>query len=138
MLTGTARACTSSHLCSSRSARACNRAVPTCSAMRTRAADVEQERARSVLAAEHLRAAGLRCEVVSVGSTPTALSAQQLDGVTEVRAGVYVFFDLVMAGTTVCGLDEIALSVLTTVIGHQPERGWIMIDAGWCPITVVS
>ena len=95
----------------------------------------EQERARSVLAAERLRAAGLRCEVVSVGSTPTALSAQQLDGVTEVRAGVYVFFDLVMAGTTVCGLDEIALSVLTTVIGHQPERGWIMIDAGWMALS---
>jgi D-serine deaminase-like pyridoxal phosphate-dependent protein len=95
----------------------------------------EQERARSVLAAECLRAAGLRCEVVSVGSTPTALSAQQLDGVTEVRAGVYVFFDLVMAGTTVCGLDEIALSVLTTVIGHQPERGWIMIDAGWMALS---
>ena len=50
---------------------------------------------------------------------------------TEVRAGVYVFFDLVMAGTGVCGLDEIALSVLTTVIGHQPERGWVLVDAGW-------
>ena len=62
----------------------------------------EQERRLSVRAAERLRAAGLPCPEVSVGSTPTALSAQSLDGVTEVRAGVYVFFDLVMANVGVC------------------------------------
>lgn len=95
----------------------------------------EQERARSVRAAERLRAADLPCDVVSIGSTPTALSAPQLQGVTEVRAGVYVFFDLVMAGTSVCRLDEIALSVLTTVIGHRPERGWIIVDAGWMALS---
>ena len=95
----------------------------------------EQERARSVRGAERLRAAGLPCEVVSIGSTPTALSAQQLQGITEVRAGVYVFFDLVMAGTSVCALDEIALSVLTTVIGHQPEHGWLIVDAGWMALS---
>ncbi|MEO8124096.1 MAG: alanine racemase [Burkholderiales bacterium] len=95
----------------------------------------EQERARSVRAAERLRLAGLPCDVVSIGSTPTALSAPQLQGVTEVRAGVYVFFDLVMAGTSVCSLDEIALSVLTTVIGHQLERGWIIVDAGWMALS---
>ena len=49
-----------------------------------------------------LRADGLDCPVVSVGSTPTACAAEQLDGVTEVRAGVYVFFDLVMANIGVC------------------------------------
>ncbi len=91
----------------------------------------EQERAGCVRAAERLRAAGLPCPVVSVGSTPTALSAQQLAGVTEVRAGVYVFFDLVMANVGVCTYDDIALSVLTTVIGHQTDRGWAIVDAGW-------
>ena len=95
----------------------------------------EQERARTVRAADRLRSAGLPCEVVSIGSTPTALSARQLQGVTEVRAGVYVFFDLVMEGTSVCSLDEIALSVLTTVIGHQPDRGWIIVDAGWMALS---
>src|SRR5690606_24358386 len=58
-------------------------------------AAAEQERAGTVRAAERLRQADLPCPVVSVGSTPTALSAQSLEGVTEVRAGVYVFFDLV-------------------------------------------
>jgi D-serine deaminase-like pyridoxal phosphate-dependent protein len=51
--------------------------------------------------------------------------------VTEVRAGVYMFFDLVMAGLGVCTLDDIAVSVLATVIGHQPAKGWIITDAGW-------
>jgi threo-3-hydroxy-D-aspartate ammonia-lyase len=91
----------------------------------------EQERSRAVRAAERLRAAGLSCPEVSVGSTPTALSCAGAEGVTEVRAGVYVFFDLVMVNVGVCGLDDIALSVLTTVIGHQPDKGWAIVDAGW-------
>ncbi|WP_423381977.1 DSD1 family PLP-dependent enzyme [Burkholderia sp. LMG 32019] len=95
------------------------------------AAIAEQERSRTVRAAERLRAAGLPCPVVSIGSTPTALAAQHLDGVTEVRAGVYVMFDLVMHNIGVCDLSDIALSVLTTVIGHQEEKGWAIVDAGW-------
>jgi threo-3-hydroxy-D-aspartate ammonia-lyase len=91
----------------------------------------EQERAACVRAAERLRGAGLPCAEVSVGSTPTALAAAKLDGVTEVRAGVYVFFDLVMANVGVCGPQDVALSVLTTVIGHQPDKGWVIVDAGW-------
>ncbi|MGM0987475.1 MAG: DSD1 family PLP-dependent enzyme [Pseudomonadota bacterium] len=91
----------------------------------------EQERAGAVRATQRLRDAGLSCPVVSVGSTPTALSAEHLDGVTEVRAGVYVFFDLVMHNVGVCTVDDIALSVLTTVIGHQEEKGWAIVDAGW-------
>jgi len=91
----------------------------------------EQERYICVSAAQRIRAAGLACPQVSIGSTPTALSAQSLEGVTEVRAGVYVFFDLVMHNIGVCRADELALSVLTTVIGHQPDKGWIITDAGW-------
>ncbi|AUO46103.1 DSD1 family PLP-dependent enzyme [Pseudomonas ogarae] len=91
----------------------------------------EQERHLCVSAAQRIRAAGLTCPEVSIGSTPTALSAQSLEGATEVRAGVYVFFDLVMHNIGVCHADELALSVLTTVIGHQPDKGWIITDAGW-------
>ncbi|WP_163021604.1 alanine racemase, partial [Pseudomonas viridiflava] len=91
----------------------------------------EQERSLFVSAAGRIRNAGLPCPEVSIGSTPTALSAQSLEGVTEVRAGVYVFFDLVMHNIGVCAADELALSVLTTVIGHQQDKGWIIVDAGW-------
>jgi D-serine deaminase-like pyridoxal phosphate-dependent protein len=91
----------------------------------------ERERAAAVGCAAVLRDAGLPVPVVSVGSTPTAHFARDLTGVTEVRAGVFVFFDLVMAGLDVCTVDDIALSVLATVIGHQPDKGWILVDAGW-------
>lgn len=102
-----------------------------CASVEAIRAMAEQERAAVVHAAQRLRAAGLACPVVSVGSTPTALFAEQLEGVTEVRAGVFVFFDLVMAGLNVCRVDDIALSVLATVIGHQREKGWTILDAGW-------
>jgi len=90
-----------------------------------------KERDSVVAAASRLRAAGFAAPVVSVGSTPTATYAQDLAGVTEVRAGVFVFFDLVMAGIGVCRVEDIALSVLGTVIGHQRDKGWILTDAGW-------
>jgi D-serine deaminase-like pyridoxal phosphate-dependent protein len=95
----------------------------------------EQERMAVVHCAERLAAAGLPCPIVSVGSTPTATFAETLAGVTEVRAGVFVFFDLVMAGLGVCSIDDIAISVLTTVLGHQPEKGWIITDAGWMALS---
>lgn len=91
----------------------------------------EQERSLCVRAAVRLREAGIACPEVSIGSTPTALAAQSLEGVTEVRAGVYVFFDLVMSNVGVCTPYNVALSVLTTVIGHQADKGWVIVDAGW-------
>ena len=95
----------------------------------------EQERDAAVRSAEVLRKAQLPCPIVSVGSTPTAHFARHLDGVTEVRAGVFVFFDLVQAGIGVCQTEDIALSVMATVIGHQKEKGWILTDGGWMSLS---
>ncbi len=95
----------------------------------------EKERSGAVHAAQRLREAGFEAPVVSVGSTPTAHFAARLDGVTEVRAGVFVFFDLVMAGIGVCRPEDIALSVLTTVNGHRADRGWTLVDAGWMALS---
>lgn len=36
-----------------------------------------------------------------------------------------------MAGLGICQVDDIALSVLCTVIGHQHDKGWVITDAGW-------
>ena len=102
-----------------------------CRTQQEREAFAEQERSRCVSAAQALRQAGHPCPIVSVGSTPTALAAKHLDGVTEVRAGVYVFFDLVIAGIGSCRQDEIAISVLCSVIGHQGDKGWLITDGGW-------
>ncbi len=95
----------------------------------------EQERDAAVRSAEVLRMAQLPCPIVSVGSTPTAHFARHLDGVTEVRAGVFVFFDLVQAGIGVCRTEDIALSVMATVIGHQKDKGWILTDGGWMSLS---
>lgn len=99
------------------------------------AASADLERVRILEAAAALRGAGLPCPVVSVGSTPTALNARSYEGVTEVRAGVYMFFDLVQAGIGVCGVADIAVSVLATVIGHQRDKNWIITDAGWMALS---
>lgn len=98
-------------------------------------AAAENERATTVNAAKALREHGHACPVVSVGSTPTAHFAQNLEGVTEVRAGVYMFFDLVQHGVGVCSLDDLAISVLATVIGAKPEKGWVLVDAGWMALS---
>ncbi len=91
----------------------------------------DTERGSLALAAEALRAASLPCPVLSAGSTPTAFAPAGAGGITEVRAGVFVFFDLVMAGIGVCSLDDLALSVVVTVIGHRRDKGWVMTDGGW-------
>ena len=95
----------------------------------------KKERDAAVHSAARLRDHGIPCFMVSVGSTPTAIFADNLSGVTELRAGVYMFYDLVMAGLNVCTLDEIALSVLVTVIGHQKQKGWIITDGGWASLS---
>ena len=85
--------------------------------------------------AEALRASNLPCGVVSIGSTPTAFFLNETDGVTEIRAGVFQFFDLYQAGVGVCSIDAISLSVLTTVIGYQNARQWTITDSGWMALS---
>lgn len=90
----------------------------------------EQERQAIVGAAEKLRAAGIPCPIVSGGSTPTAVHSRSFDGITEMRPGVYVFNDLDQEFIGSCGTDDLALSVLASVIGHYPHRNQLLIDAG--------
>lgn len=93
------------------------------------------EREALLAAAARLEAAGFACAVRSAGSTPTAFFADGADGLTEIRAGVYMFEDLVMAGLGVCGIDDIALSVMVSVIGRRPDKGIILTDGGWMALS---
>lgn len=95
----------------------------------------ENERSGAVFMAETLREAGLPCPIVSIGSTPTSLCSASMEGITEVRSGVYAFFDLVQAGIGVCAVEDIALSVLTTVIGRRDDKGWVLTDGGWMALS---
>jgi D-serine deaminase-like pyridoxal phosphate-dependent protein len=90
----------------------------------------EEERAGVVRAAERLREAGHRVDIVSVGSTPTALHAKHLTGVTEMRPGVYLFFDLFQLGLGMCGREDLAVGVLASVTGHRVARKQLLLDAG--------
>src|SRR5204863_479086 len=48
----------------------------------------------------------------------------------EVRPGNYVFFDAFQATIGSCSMDDVAVSVLTTVVGCYPERNALIVDAG--------
>jgi len=86
------------------------------------------ERDGVVRAAQRLREAGHHAPIVSMGSSPTALHAESLSGVTEIRAGVYMFGDLFQAEIATHGIDDIAVTVLASVIGRRP--GQVLVDAG--------
>ena len=84
-----------------------------------------------VRVAEELRRANFDIEVVSVGSTPTAKIAGNIDGVTEIRPGNYVFYDAIQAALGVVPLERCALRVLTTIVGkHSKPYPRLIIDAG--------
>jgi D-serine deaminase-like pyridoxal phosphate-dependent protein len=66
----------------------------------------------------------------SVGSTPTASVVDRFSDCDEVRPGNYVFFDAFQATVGSCSFNDVAVSVLTTVVGSYPERNNAIIDAG--------
>jgi len=88
------------------------------------------ERDAAVGAATRIRAAGMPCEIVSIGSTTTVLMADHLAGVTEARAGIYMFWDLAQLYRKVCREEELAVSVLTSVIVHTRHANTLILDAG--------
>jgi D-serine deaminase-like pyridoxal phosphate-dependent protein len=82
-----------------------------------------------VAAAQALRAAGYRCDTVSVGSTPGATSAPFVPGVTEARPGTYVFYDANQVALGSATLERCALTVLARVVTVRHD-GVAIIDAG--------
>lgn len=80
--------------------------------------------------AETVRALGIACPNVSLGSTPTALHAKHLNGVTEARAAVYMFGDMFQAQIGSCAVEDLAVSVLTEVSSHRADLNHLTVDAG--------
>jgi D-serine deaminase-like pyridoxal phosphate-dependent protein len=82
--------------------------------------------ARAKLAFEK---AGLSTDVVSAGSTPTFWTAHEVQGLTEMRPGTYIFNDRTTAEIGACAMDDCALTVLATVVSTAvPSQA--VIDAG--------
>ena len=90
----------------------------------------ETERLAAVTAAERLRGLGLATPIISVGSTPTALHARSLAGVTETRPGVYMFQDLFQTQIGSGAPEDMAVTVLASVIHRRQAENRIVIDAG--------
>jgi D-serine deaminase-like pyridoxal phosphate-dependent protein len=82
-------------------------------------------RFRALLATE-----GLGEAKRSIGSTPTLSVTERFTDCDEVRPGNYVFYDAFQATIGSCSLDDVAVSVLATVVGSYPERGSVIVDAG--------
>jgi D-serine deaminase-like pyridoxal phosphate-dependent protein len=79
--------------------------------------------------AAELRGAGLPVEEVSVGSTPTAPHAMRVPGVTECRPGNYVYHDASQLSLATCSEEDLALTVLATVVS-VPDETRAVLDAG--------
>ena len=94
------------------------------------AAVAEEERASVVMAAERIRGAGHPCPTVSAGSTPCVMFARDVTGLSEVRPGVYMFGDMFHAGLGTRKIDEIAITVLASVVAHRRDDNQLYIDAG--------
>jgi len=80
--------------------------------------------------AGRLRAAGVPVREVSVGSTPAMAAARDLAGVTEARPGNYVFHDRTMVLIGCCEPADVGVTVLATVVSHQPGAAHFVVDAG--------
>ena len=88
----------------------------------------EEAYRRTLQAAERMRRLGAQIDTVSIGATPSVMNGAFLEGITELRLGTYVFFDLGQAGA-IGDFSHCAATVLTTVISKPtPER--IVLDAG--------
>jgi D-serine deaminase-like pyridoxal phosphate-dependent protein len=88
-----------------------------------------------VATAERLRRGGLRIDVVSSGATPSIHEVLDIDGLTEVRPGNYVFYDAMQHHLGVNAEERCALTVLTTVVSRaDSERG--IVDAGAKALTL--
>jgi D-serine deaminase-like pyridoxal phosphate-dependent protein len=76
-----------------------------------------------------LKAEGLSVDLVSGGSSPTAYSSHQFPGLTEIRAGTYIFNDCTYLRKKICTVEQCALKVVTTVIS-APTADRVIIDGG--------
>jgi D-serine deaminase-like pyridoxal phosphate-dependent protein len=90
----------------------------------------EEERSVMVRFAERMRMKGINIPAISIGSTPTMTLAQTLEGVSEMRPGNYAFYDYTQAQLGVCSVGDCALTVLASVISHQPSAQFFVTDTG--------
>ncbi|NIK11418.1 alanine racemase [Alkalibacillus almallahensis] len=93
-----------------------------------RMAIAKQEAESVVTSAERCEEDGITIPNRSVGTTPTVFDAGVYDGVTDIRPGNAVFYDMVQVGLGVAKPEDCAVTVKATVVSKHMNR--IVIDAG--------
>jgi D-serine deaminase-like pyridoxal phosphate-dependent protein len=83
-----------------------------------------------------LERAGHVVAVVSAGSSLTARYLSAADGITEIRPGTYVFNDLRTLACWSCTSEEIAATMLATVVSVDGTR--VAVDAGSKTLTTTT
>uniref|UniRef100_A0A8C5JCC3 D-serine dehydratase-like domain-containing protein n=1 Tax=Junco hyemalis TaxID=40217 RepID=A0A8C5JCC3_JUNHY len=84
-----------------------------------------------------LRQAGIPCPQATIGSTPSCSHpVPEMSQLTEVHPGNYLFYDLQQTQLGSCRPEEVAIRVLSRVIGHYPHRGQLLLDCGWAALSL--
>ncbi|XP_074754305.1 D-serine dehydratase-like isoform X1 [Athene noctua] len=84
-----------------------------------------------------LRRAGVPCPQASIGSTPSCSHpVPEMAQLTELHPGNYLFYDLQQTLLGSCHPEEVAIRVLTRVIGHYPHRNQLLVDCGWAALSL--
>ena len=87
-----------------------------------------EERAMMLQLRERLCSAGIDVPEISVGSTPTVVASASFEGISEIRPGNYVFMDRIQLALGICAPDEIALTVVATIVSRNSD--YLIVDAG--------
>lgn len=96
---------------------------------------VARHEAASLIATQQaLAARGIQVPEISVGSTPTSKFAAELDGITEMRPGAYVYGDGSQLYPGLITEQQCAMRIYATVVS-TPRPGTAIIDAGSKTIT---
>ena len=83
---------------------------------------------RTVRAANMIRELGVDIDTVSIGATPSVMNGDYYEGITELRLGTYVFFD-VGQSKAIGDFSHCAATVLASVIS-KPHGERVVLDAG--------
>ena len=85
-----------------------------------------------------LEQAGYEVRVVSAGSSLTARYLTAADGITEIRPGTYIYNDLRTLACWSCTAEEIAVSMLATVVSTGDGGARVTVDAGSKTLTATT
>ncbi|KAK8791001.1 hypothetical protein WA158_005632 [Blastocystis sp. Blastoise] len=84
---------------------------------------------------KYLKEASFPCPVVSCGSTPACSLYTNWEGITEIHPGNYCCYDRVQCSLGSCKEEDIAVTVITSILAQYPDRNTLLCDAGGIPLS---